>query len=155
MLKSIAENFSIIGTALVLAVVACVLLAGCKTAPSTATASIAVQYATAKYIEKAGTAQQQTVRAARIVQVLDDVDRLATASEAVVVSALRAYVAQRLPVDLSSADRILAGAIIDAAAAELEARVGEGTLPADKLLKVRDVLGWVRAGAAPYLAASS
>jgi len=152
-MKSLAPYATYIIASLVLALGAIFGLAGCKTAPGTVTASIAVKYATAKYIEKAGDANAQAARAARVIVVLDQVDQLA-AGDSVVVSALRAYVASRLPADLPPSDRVLAGALIDAAAAELEARIGEGVLSGDSALKVREVLKWVREGAAPYQSGS-
>lgn len=148
------QGFSL-SCVLILVCIAGIVLAGCKTTPTqtqTIAASIAVKYATAKYIEKAGEPALQKARAARVVAVVDQIEGLASGDVQVTVDALVAYVAQRLPVDLSPADRVLAGALIDAAAAELKARIGEGTLPKDGLLQVRSVLQWVREGAAPYAA---
>lgn len=141
------------GCAIIAALVCVVMtLAGCKSAPAqqTLAASIAVKYATAKYIEKAGSPAQQEARATRVVAVLDQIEGLASGDVQVTVDALVAYVSQRLPADLSPADRVLAGALIEAAAAELKARIGEGALAKDALLQVRAVLKWVREGAAPY-----
>lgn len=144
----------------ILAAISVVLLAlgftGCASSPTTQqelTASIAVKYATAKYIEKAGAVANQQARAARVVAVVDQIEGLAAGDTTTTVDALVAFVNGRLPVDLSPADRILAGTLIEAAAAELKARVGEGAIAADALLKVRQVLEWVRQGAIPYTAA--
>lgn len=141
---------------LVLVALAVLFVTGCASTSGTGstTARVAVSYATAKYVEKAGGAEAQKLRAARVVAVVDQIEGLASGDSSVTVSALRAYVAQRLPVDLSPADRILAGTLIDVAAAELEARIGAGDLKSEALLKVREVLKWVREGAAPYAAAS-
>lgn len=131
--------------------------AGCKTAPTDQqrlTASIAVKYATAKYIEKAGPVAAQAARAARVIAVVDQISGLASGDTTVTVDALVAYVSQRLPVDLSPADRLLAGTLIDAAATELRARIGEGALTNLTLLEVKAVLQWVRDGATPYAGAA-
>lgn len=157
MLKSLAPYTGIIFTTVLALVCVAVMLAGCASSPSQAqatTARIAVSYATAKYIEKAGSPASQAARAGRVVAVVGQIENLASGDTSVTVSALRAFVAQRLPVDLSPADRVLAGALIDVAAAELEARIGAGDLQSEALLKVREVLKWVREGAAPYAATS-
>lgn len=157
MLKSLAPYSGFIFAAVLALLFTAVTLTGCKTTPTQTqqlTASIAVKYATAKFIEKAGDSAAQTARAGRIVAVLDQIEGLASGDAQTTVDALRAFVAQRLPVDLSPADRVLAGALIDVAAAELKARVGEGTLAGDSLLVVREVFQWVREGAAPYSTAS-
>lgn len=132
-------------------------LTGCKTAPgqSNVAARVAVTYATAKYIEKADPGEEQARRAQRIVAVLDQIEGLAGGDSSVTVDLLRAYVAQRLPADLSQADRLLAGTLIDVATQELRARIGEGVLSETSLLKVREVLQWVREGATSYLPAGS
>lgn len=135
---------------LVLLLMVFMLLTACKTAPQEATARLAVSYATAKYIEKAGNENAQHDRAVRVIGVLDLVENLA-AGDSVTIDVLRAYVAQRLPADLSPADRVLAGTLIDLAAQELKARVGEGALKPDTLVKVKSVLQWIREGAAYYL----
>ena len=119
-----------------------VLTAGCKSG-NTVAARLAVSYATAKYIEKAGPSGV-VERVQRIRAMLDTLEKLSS-GEMVTIDALKAYVAQRLD-HLSPADRVLAGALIDAAVAELEARVGSGVLDPEKLVKVREVLAWVREG---------
>ena len=122
-------------------------LTGCKPQEQLA-AKISVQYAVGKYIEH----QPQDARAEtakRISATVEVVSELAS-NESTTVDALRAYVAQRLGDKLSPADKLLAGAIIDAAAVELKARVGDGVLKPDQLVKVREVLTWVAEAAAAY-----
>jgi hypothetical protein len=142
------QNWSLIATAAMLLVLGAVFLSGCKTAPQETTAHLAVSYATAKYVEKAGA--NAPARASRVLAVVDAVEGVA-GGESVTIDALKAYVLAKLPADLSPADRILAGALVDAAAAELQARVGAGSLDPAALLKVKQVLGWIREGAAPYV----
>ncbi len=125
----------------------CASLAGCNSSEQLAS-KIAVQYAVGKYVEH----QPQDARAETAHRISVVVETVSTLSEndSTTVDALRAYVAQRLGDKLSPADRVLAGAIIDAAAVELKARVGDGVLKADQLVKVREVLSWVSEAAAAY-----
>lgn len=122
-------------------------MAGCK--PSEQLASkIAVQYAVGKYVER----QPQELRAetaARISATADVVGKLVE-NDSVTIDSLRAYVAQRLGDRLSPADKLLAGAIIDAAAVELKARVGDGVIKPEQRIQVREVLSWVTEAAAAY-----
>lgn len=142
------SHWSVIATALTVAVFGTIFLAGCKTAPQETSAHLAVTYATAKYVEKAGAGAPE--RAARVLALADAVEGVA-GGESVTIDALKAYVLGKLPASLSPADRILAAALVDAAAAELQARVGAGALDPAALLKVKQVLAWIREGAAPYV----
>lgn len=118
----------------------CAGLVGCKPDQKIA-ARLAVSYATAKYIERANPSAQPE-RARRIRAVVEQVEKAST-GESVTIAALRAYIVEKLPADLSPADKFLAGQLIDVATEELQARVGIGAIPPDKLVKVREVLGWV------------
>ena len=124
-----------------------VYLSGCNSQQSIA-AHLAVSYATAKYIEQGGA--DSAGRAARVLAVADAVQKAAS-GESVTVDALRLLVIEHLPPTLSPADKVLAGALIDAAVAELQARIGAGVLKPDSVLKVREVLGWVREGASQFV----
>lgn len=122
-------------------------LSGCKPESQLA-ARVAVQYAVGKYIEKVSPIDKvEKVR--RIIETARLVSQLAE-NESVTIDSLRAYVAQRLADRLSPADRLLAGAIIDAAAIELKNRVGDGVLKPDQLVQVREVLTWVEEAATAY-----
>jgi len=132
----------------------CLLSAGfalgavaCKS-DSTIAAHLAVSYATAKYIEKGGAGAP--ARAQRVIDVADAIEAAAT-GESVTIAALKALVLAKLPGSLSPADRVLANALIDAVLAELEARIGDGVLKPDQLVKVREVLKWVREGASQFV----
>lgn len=147
MRKFLQRFFTAFASVAMLAVFVLGALTGCKPQEQLA-AKIAVQYAVGKYVEH----QPQDARAetaARIAKTVELVSGLAE-NEQVTVDALRAYVAQRLGDKLSPSDKLLAGAIIDAAAVELKARVGDGVLKPDQLVKVREVLSWVAEAAAAY-----
>lgn len=115
---------------------------GCKTSETTV-ARLAVSYATAKYIEKAGPSGTLE-RVRQIRATLDELEKVAT-GEAVTIDALKVYLSQRLQ-NLSPADRALATTLVDIAVSELSARVGTGVLKPDQLVKVREVISWVRDG---------
>jgi len=122
-------------------------LTGCKSSEQVAS-RIGLQYAVGKYIEKQSPAER-VEKARKILAAVETLDQLA-GSDATTVDALRAYIAQRLG-DLSPADRIAVGNLIDLAAAALKERVGDGVLKPDDVLKVRDVLSWVREAAGAYI----
>lgn len=122
-------------------------LVGCKQSEQVAS-RIGLQYAVGKYIEKQAPAER-VEKARKILAAVETLDQLA-GSDATTVDALRAYIAQRLG-DLSPADRIAVGNLIDLASAALKERVGDGVLKPDDVLKVRDVLSWVREAAGAYV----
>lgn len=122
-------------------------LTACK--PSEQVASkIAVQYAVGKYVER----QPQDARAETASRISATANLVAglVENDSVTVDSLRAYVAQRLGDKLSPADKLLAGAIIDAAAVELKSRIGDGVIKPEARVQVREVLGWVTEAAAAY-----
>jgi predicted RecB family endonuclease len=121
---------------------------GCKGSEQVA-ARVAVSYATAKLIEKSEPGEARAQKAAEILAVADKVDELAS-GESMTVDALRAYVASRLS-HLSPADRMLAGVLIDEAARALREKIGDGVIDPERLVKVREVLSWVREGAISYV----
>lgn len=146
-MKMVQRFFTTLVAAGFLAVFVCGALTACKPQEALA-ARVAVQYAVGKYVEKQSPATKaETVR--RIISTVELVSSMAE-NESVTIDSLRAYVATRLGEKLSPADRLLAGAIIDAAAVELKARVGDGVLKPDQLVKVREVLSWVAEAAAAY-----
>ena len=153
MLKEFLSHPAMIVAGLILLVAGVLSVTACKTAPTEGqqlAAHVAVSYATAKFVEKAGDGTAQAARAARVVQVLDAVQGLADGDSSVTVDVLRVFVIQRLPVDLSPADRTLAGVLIDAAAAELKKRIGDGLVSPDAKLQVKEVLQWIREGAETF-----
>jgi hypothetical protein len=125
-------------------------IGGCKTLPQETTIRVAVSYAVAKYIEKAGPAGQLE-RAQRVLAVVEGVEKWLLGDRDVTVEELRAYVAGNIPTTLSAADRALALTVVDIAVQELRARVGEGVLQPDQKIRVRAVLSWIRGGTASFL----
>lgn len=115
----------------------------------TVAARVAVSYATAKLIEKSEPGEARARKATEILAVVDQVDKLAS-GDLMTVDALRAYVATNIH-DLSPADRMLAGVLIDTAAQALKEKIGDGVIDPEKLVKVREVLSWVREGAISYV----
>jgi hypothetical protein len=130
----------ILATVLALSLTGCAQLNGFIS--SLGEQKLAVTYATLKYIEKAGDAQEQADRAAKVRAVIDQVD--ASLADAVTVAALRAFVESKLPADLPASDRLLASALIGAVVAELEGKIDDGVLDAEEQLAVRRVLSFVR-----------
>ena len=131
-----------------LCAVAVLAISGCSilsTRP--ATARLAVTYAVGKYIEAA---DQPGERAQRVRAVALKVLEVAQ-GDSVTVDVLKVIAINQLPVNLSPADRAMAGAIIDVVVEELKTRISNGILPADQLLTVRAVVQWVADAAASYL----
>ena len=133
---------------------AAVFASGCKTTPTQQqemAAHVAVVYATGKYIEKAGDAPSQQARAARVLDVVAQLEAVAS-GDATTVDALAALARSKLPASLSPADRTLANTLITVATDELKARIGEGVgqIPPDAKVQVAKVLAWVREGAESF-----
>jgi hypothetical protein len=112
-------------------------LAACQ--DKDATTRLAVQYAAVKFVRSD---DDPAAKAAKVRAVIEEV-RAAAKGESSTVAALKVFVAAKLPADMLPEDRLLANALIDAVSAELEARVGDGVLDPEKLVKVDVVLGWV------------
>jgi type IV pilus biogenesis protein CpaD/CtpE len=126
-------------------VVATLLLVGCSSNPSArdeAIIGLAVQYATAKYIEEKPGSAENIVRVAEGVKALVGGDASAT------LVTLQEYVGQELTkLELSPADRVLANALVNLVVAELQAKVGEGLLEPDQRVRVAKILDLVIAAA--------
>lgn len=112
-------------------------LAGCQ--DKDATTKLAVQYAAIKFVRADDNPAE---KAARVRAVIEEV-RAVAKGESASVAAIKAFVQAKLPADMLPEDRLLANALIEAVSAELEARVGDGVLDPEKLVKVETVLGWV------------
>lgn len=129
-----------------LAVFALMALTGCSQLSafidSLGEQKLAITYATLKYIEKAGDAQAQAERAARVLNVVDQVD--ASLGDVVTVAALQAFVESKLPADLPASDRLLASALVGVIVAELEGKIDDGELDPEEQLAVKRVLSFVR-----------
>lgn len=122
--------------------------AALTTAPQSA--KIVVQYATMKYIEKAGTYPAQQSRAMRVIDVASRAQIFVEAGTASTVPLLEQAV--RDGIDWSRftpADRLLVDNIITLVRQELEARIGATDAPIDdrQRIVIRELLGWVIAAA--------
>jgi type IV pilus biogenesis protein CpaD/CtpE len=121
--------------------VATLLLVGCSSTPTArdeAIIGIAVQYATAKYIEQKPGSAENIVRVAEGVKALVGGDATAT------LITLQEYVGSELDkLSLSPADRVLANALVQLIVAELQAKVGEGLLEPDQRVRVASILDLV------------
>lgn len=124
-----------------------VLLSACSTTggqPSNATTELLVQYATLKVIANNPERAQRVVTIAQ--QALDQLsDPTASVTVALIENAVRSQIHWE---KLDPADTLLANALISMVHDELVARVGDGLLPADKLVQVKAVLEWVVAAGA-------
>jgi hypothetical protein len=113
-----------------------------------ATVKLAITYATMKYIDASGPAAAVN-RAARVAafanQALNAVE-----GDGFELSAFKAHIMQNLAPDLSTADRVLAVALIDVIAQELQLRIGEGVLTPETRVKAKQVLTWIHEATAYY-----
>jgi hypothetical protein len=136
------------------ALVLCAVLSvsACKTTPTNqtalATAKIATQYATAKYIARVPAAEQ-AAKAARVRAVVVAVESIAT-GETVSLAVLEGAIRKQLPADLKPEDLIAINGLIAIVMAELQARVGDGLLNPDQRLQVSMVASWVIEATAFY-----
>lgn len=124
--------------------IAFALLTGCtvmKTRPDLA--KVGVTLAVAKFVENSSNPVERADKvrgiATHLLAVTDNAE--------MTVVLLKAEAIRRLPSTLTPVDRAIAVALIDAVAAELEARVAKKLLPEDRLLQIKTVLQWVIEGA--------
>lgn len=124
-----------------------ILLSGCASFNSGGGAErLAITYATMKYVESG---DQPSERAERVIRVAEDAKSFLDTGTAS-LDLLQAAVVERLPADLSPADRLLANALIQTVVGELQARVGSGIIPPDQVYQVSTVLGIVIDAAEAY-----
>jgi hypothetical protein len=123
------------------------LLTGCASFNSGGGAErLAITYATMKYVESSN---QPAERAERVIAVAEEAKSFLDTGTAS-LDLLQAAVVERLPADLSAADRLLANALIQTIVAELQTRVGAGIIPPDQAYQVSTVLGIVIDAAEAY-----
>lgn len=115
-----------------------------------AAVQLIVSQAAMRYIEQAApTARAE--RAAKIIEVVAKV-RAVASGEPVTIADLARLAISEIPSSLAPSDRALAVSIVNIAAQELQLKIGEGTIPADALVKVTAVLDAVRDAASIYVA---
>lgn len=133
---------------LILAIVMAVALTGCATLGSgSAAEKLVVQVATMKFIE-AG--DDRAAKAAKIVSAAAQA-RVWLDTDGVSLSDLQSAMLARVnAADLEPSDKLLAAALVDVIAAELNARIGEGVISPEKKATVNAVLAWVEQAASFY-----
>jgi hypothetical protein len=118
-------------------------LCACKTLEQRETGvRIVVTYGTAKFIEKAGTAEAQAARAEKIRTVAQDI-RTFMEGNTVTLGLLEAAIRDRLPANLSPADRVLVNELIALIMMELRAKMDDGLLKPEQKVIVVKVIDWV------------
>lgn len=133
---------------LILAIVMAVALTGCATLGSgSAAEKLVVQVATMKFIE-AG--DDRAAKAARIVKAAAQA-RVWLDTDGVTIADLHSAMMARIAsADLEPSDKLLAAALVDVVAAELDTRIGAGVISPEKRATVNAVLSWVEQAASFY-----
>lgn len=133
---------------IILAALAAFLLTGCASLTgSSASEKLIVQVATMKFIE-AG--DDRAAKAAKIVSAAAQA-RVWLDTDGVSLSDLQSAMLARVnAADLEPSDKLLAAALVDVVAAELNVRIGEGVISPEKKATVNAVLAWVEQAASFY-----
>lgn len=129
---------------IILFLVASLFLVGCSSTGDRRNpiASIAVQYAVAKVVDK------NTEKAQRVLAIVSETRKLIAGEQASTVAMLEQIVRDQIEWSkLDAADAVLVNALIDEVRFQLEDRLGDSELVGDKVLVVDEVLGWVERAA--------
>jgi hypothetical protein len=119
-------------------------LSGCASFSGSATEKLVVQAATMKFIEADLKNADRIEKAASAARVWLDTD-------GVTIADLKQAMLDRVATsDLPPSDRLLASALVDVVAAEIDVRIGAGVLDPERKATVNTVLGWVEQAAAFY-----
>lgn len=123
-------------------------LTGCASIQSgNVAAKLAVQVATMKVIESD---DDRTAKAARIVSAVEQA-RVWLDVDGVTLADLKVAALRRLQErNLDPSDMLLASALVDIVAAELDVRIGQGALSPEQKVTVNTFLGWVAEAASFY-----
>src|SRR5690606_13156662 len=114
---------------------------------SDATEKLIVQVATMKFIESG---DDRASKAVRIVRAAAQA-RVWLDMDGVTIADLRAAMMARINgADLEPSDKLLAAALVDVVAAELDVRIGAGVISPEKRATVNAVLAWVEQAASFY-----
>lgn len=140
---------------ILLVAIAAAVLTGCAssgglTERHSTAAQLIVKVAAMKYVEQASLSERGE-RARRVVNVVGSLIEVAK-GEPITLQRLAQIAAEQLPANLEASDRMLAMALISVAQAELQDRIGVGSLQSDTLLKLSEVLTWIADAAALYAA---
>lgn len=131
--------------ALLLSLVSVVVLSACGSVPieRDTSSKIFTQYAVAKFLEKSSD-EERAKKAENIRRVVADLESVVSGDEVTIPFLKMKAATEIAKLTDSPADRLLATNLIDVVAAELQARIGDGLLSPESIVKVRDVLAWVR-----------
>lgn len=142
MKQFLLTNWSVILTGLI--VLTFGALAGCSVLQSRPDlAKVGVTLAVAKFVQDS---PDPAARAAKVRGIANQLIAVTDNAETT-VGLLKAEAIRRLPVTMLPVDRAIAVALIEAVATELEVRVKDRLLPAERMLQIRTVLSWVVEGA--------
>lgn len=127
-------------------------LAACASTPNGSIAEkLAVQVATMKYVEREQDPATRAERAARVVAVVDQA-RVWLDTDGVTLADLQAAAIRRLQEkNLEPSDLLLATALVELVATELNTRIGEGVLNPEKKVTINTFLSWVEQAARFYV----
>lgn len=133
---------------IILAALAAVMFTGCASLTGTsASEKLIVQVATMKFIE-AG--DDRAEKAAKIVSAAAQA-RVWLDTDGVSIADLQSAMMARInTADLEPSDKLLAAALVEVVAAELNVRIGEGVIAPEKKATVNAVLAWVEQAASFY-----
>lgn len=129
------------------------MLAGCAAPGSqqSLVERLAVQTATMKYVEREQDPAARAERAARVVAIVDQA-RVWLDTDGVTLADLQAAAIRRLQEkNLEPSDLLLATALVELVATELNTRIGEGVLDPEKKVTINTFLSWVEQAARFYV----
>lgn len=128
-----------------------IALTGCATFWQHADVSkIAVEVAAMKVIEAGHTTSDRADRAHRINTIATEAKTFLDQSDVTVGLLKSAVYARIASLHLQPSDQLLATALVDTLASELESKIGSGVLSPDAKVKVNTVLGWVQEACSFY-----
>lgn len=137
---------------ILIAAVMAIALTGCASlGTSPASEKLVVQIGVMKFIEGGSDApQERAAKAARIVKAAAEA-RIWLDTDGVTIADLQSAMLTRIAAaDLEPSDKLLASALVEVVVSELNVRIGEGVISADKRATVNAVLGWVEQAASFY-----
>ncbi len=131
----------ILGAVLALSLAALPACESLKLGEHGATVKLAISYATMKYVDQAGPGAN-IQRAARVASFANQAMN-AIEGEGFTLDAFKSHILELIPADLDTADKVLALALIDVIAQELQLRIGDGVLTPETRVKAKQVLTWI------------
>jgi hypothetical protein len=120
------------------------VLSGCASFSGSTTEKLVVQVATMKFIES------NPANADRIEQAAAEARTWLDADGVTLADLERAMMNRIAASDLEPSDRLLASALVEVVADEIDVRIGAGVLDPERKATVNTVLGWVEQAASFY-----